>query len=426
MRSTFAALVLPATLLSVGCSSPLPAAGELGSSSQAIQGGATTTDHPYAVGLSIGFQGICSGALIAPNLVLTARHCVANSPESINCATSRFGALTAGENGIYATTAPTLAGAGRNFVRSSKIFTPTDTKVCGNDIALVVLSSNINNVPLVDPLLNTSRLTAHANLFGRKYTAIGYGLTNATGSPDDSGTRRILQDISVACVPNDSKSFLDCNKISGASSIIGQTEFIGGDGTCQGDSGSSAYEQTEFAAGRRLSLGVLSRGGADGNNCVGAVYSRADAWADLILQAATYAQQQGGYPKPAWLENPDRGSNPTPSPTPTPSTGSVDLGGDCTADTQCKSNVCAALSASDPLVCSQTCDDASPCADGYTCQSGYCFAGSGGDVVATSTTSGGCALAPVAPAERRRGGDLFALFTALAGLVVARNRKRRA
>jgi Trypsin len=424
MRSTFAALVLPATLLSVGCSSPLPASGELASSSQAIQGGATTTDHPYAVGLSIGFQGICSGALIAPNLVLTARHCVANSPSTINCASSRFGALTAGENGVYVTTSPTLAGAGRNFVRSSKIFTPTDTKVCGNDIALVVLSSNINNVPLVDPLLNTSRFTAHANLFGRKYTAIGYGLTNASGTPEDSGTRRILQDISVACVPNDSKSFLDCNKISGASSIIGQTEFIGGDGTCQGDSGSTAYEQTEFAAGRRLSLGVLSRGGADGNNCVGAVYSRADAWADLILQAATYAQQQGGYPKPAWLENPDRGSNPTP--TPTPSTGTTELGGECTTDAQCKSNVCAALSTSDPLVCSQTCDDASPCADGFTCQSGYCFAGSGGDVVATSTTSGGCSVAPVAPANASFGGRAFAMLVGVAGLVFSRKRNRRA
>ena len=423
MRSTLAALVLPVALLSVACSSPLPVSSDLATSSQAIQGGTTTTDHPYAVGLSIGFQGICSGALIAPNLVLTARHCVANSPESINCTTARFGALTAGENGIYATTAPTLAGAGRNFVRSSKIFTPTDTKVCGNDIALVVLSSNINNVPLVEPLLNTSRLTAHANLFGRKYTAIGYGLTNATGTPEDSGTRRILQEIPVACVPNDSKSFLDCNKISGASSIIGQTELIGGDGTCQGDSGSSAYEQSEFTAGRRLSLGVLSRGGADGNNCVGAVYSRTDAWADLILQAATYAQQQGGYPKPAWLENPDRGSTPTP--TPTPGTGgSVELGGECAKDADCTSTVCAALTTSDPLVCSQTCDDANPCADGFTCQSGYCFAGSGGEVVPTSTTSKGCSVAPARAAERRSMSGLLAAFSAIAGLVIARKRRR--
>ncbi len=423
MRSTVVAIVLPVALFSAACSSPLPASSELRSSSQAIQGGATTTDHPYAVGLSIGFQGICSGALIAPNLVLTARHCVANSPETISCASSRFGAFTAGENGVYATTAATLAGAGRNFVRSSKIFTPTDTKVCGNDIALVVLSSNITNVPLVEPLLSTSRLTTHANLFGRKYTAIGYGLTNATGTPEDSGTRRILGDIPVACVPNDAKAFLDCNKISGASSIIGQTELIGGDGTCQGDSGSSAFEQTEFTAGRRLSLGVLSRGSADGNNCVGAVYSRTDAWADLILQAATYAQQQGGYPKPAWLENPDRGSTPTPNPTPG-TTATVDLGGACALDAECKTGVCAALSTSDPLVCSQVCDDASPCADGFTCQSGYCFAGAGGEVSTTTTTTKGCSTAPVAAGGARPGLGFVAALAALAAMVFSRRERR--
>ncbi len=424
MRSSFAALVLPAALFSAACSSPVTPKGDIVSTSQAIQGGANTTEHPYAVGLSIGFQGICSGALIAPNLVLTARHCIANTGDAINCATSRFGSLTAGENGIYVTTSPTLAGAGRNFVRSSKIFAPSDSKVCGNDIALIVLSSNINNVPLVEPLLNTTRLITHASSFGRKYTAIGYGLTNATGSPEDSGTRRILQDIPVACVPGDTKSFLDCNKISGASSIITQTEFIGGDGTCQGDSGSTAYEQTEFTAGRRLSLGVLSRGSADGNNCVGAVYTRSDAWADLILQAATYAQQQGGYPKPAWLENPDRGTTPSPNPNPTPTTPTVDLGGECTSDAQCKTSVCAALTTEDPLVCSQTCDDANPCADGFTCQSGYCFAGTGGDVAPASTTSKGCSVAPLAASERRASVGLLATLAALAGLVVARKRRR--
>jgi MYXO-CTERM domain-containing protein len=432
MRSTFASIVLPAALLSVACSSPAPEPSAVGTAEEAIQGGATTTEHPYAVGLSIGFQGICSGALIAPNLVLTARHCIANSPSTINCSTARFGSLTAGETGVYVTTGANIqtAMSQRNFVRSSRIFVPTDTKVCGNDIALVVLSQNINNVPLVEPLLNTTRLITHANLFARKYTAIGYGLTNATGTPEDSGIRRILQDTPVGCIPGDTKSFLDCNKIQGTSGIITQTELIGGDGTCQGDSGSTAYEQTEFAAGRRLSLGVLSRGGADGNNCVGAVYTRADAFADLILQAASFAQQQGGYPKPAWLENPDRGSTTpgtgggTVTPTPTPG-GTVDLGGACAADNQCKSATCLARTSADPFVCTQACDESNACPDGFGCDQGYCFEGFVPDtIVTTTTTTKGCSVAPEAPASRRSFAPLAAL-AALAGLVVARKRKAR-
>jgi MYXO-CTERM domain-containing protein len=424
MRSSFVHLAFPFAVLAAGCSSPVPAAEDLASSSQAIQGGANTSEHPYALGLSIGFQGICSGALIAPNLVLTARHCVADSPEQINCTTARFGSLTAGESGVYATTAATIAGAGRNFVRSKKIFAPTDTKVCGNDIALVVLEQNINSVPLVEPLLDTSRLIAHASLFARKYTAIGYGLTNATGSPEDSGQRRILQNIPLSCVPGDTKSFLDCNRIDGASSIIGQSEFIGGDGTCQGDSGSSAYEQNMFDSGSRLSLGVLSRGGADGNNCVGAVYSRTDSWADLILQAATYAQQQGGYTMPEWAANPKRGNAVTPDPVtpPTPST-QVGLGEGCASDAQCTTNDCRAVSAEQPFVCTQACDDSNVCPDGFSCQSGFCFAGTGDQVITTTTTSGGCSVAPAAPTENAS----LTPLAALAGLgLVASRRRRRA
>src|SRR5437762_8849009 len=50
----------------------------LGAQKSAIQGGQLDTNakHGFAVGVANKLGGLCSGTLIAPNLVLTARHCV--------------------------------------------------------------------------------------------------------------------------------------------------------------------------------------------------------------------------------------------------------------------------------------------------------------------------------------------------------------
>src|SRR5262245_19638512 len=76
-----------ALIAGVGCSSPEDARSAapslaLGSVQQPIIGGALDEDTAGVVGLALdlgrrGAAGHCSGTLIAPNLVLTARHCVA-------------------------------------------------------------------------------------------------------------------------------------------------------------------------------------------------------------------------------------------------------------------------------------------------------------------------------------------------------------
>ncbi|HEY6463397.1 MAG TPA: hypothetical protein VIY73_24690, partial [Polyangiaceae bacterium] len=75
-----------------------------------------------------------------------------------------------------------------------------------------------------------------------------------------------------------------------------------GDGTCEGDSGSGAFDQTQYAAGKAVAFGVLSRGGGDASSatCTGSVYSRFDAWGGLLVNAANEAAQMGNYPVPAW------------------------------------------------------------------------------------------------------------------------------
>ena len=64
---------------------------------QEIRGGTVDSTHTSVVGILIDFgggdQSICSGTLIAPNLVLTAQHCVAGlTSQFVVCGDTPFGA----------------------------------------------------------------------------------------------------------------------------------------------------------------------------------------------------------------------------------------------------------------------------------------------------------------------------------------------
>src|SRR5207244_1788521 len=98
------------------------------------------------------------------------------------------------------------------------------------------------------------------------------------------GTRRIRQGIALSCIPNDS-TFPNCLRQEGGQMTA--AEFASGNGTCEGDSGSSAYDEGNFVKGNWVSFGVLSRGGTMGSTCIGGIYTRFDAWSSLIVDTAT-------------------------------------------------------------------------------------------------------------------------------------------
>lgn len=288
-----------------GCASAAPAPEPTARTASPIQGGTDDTSHDFAVAVLVdlgGDQGdLCSGALLAPNLVATARHCVAQiSSAQVDCATSTFGSLYAPSQ-FAVSTSPVLE-QGATTYSVSKVIVPTgsgEDLVCGNDIALLVLSQNVDLPAYVSPAINPP-MTDHS-VWATTVTAIGYG----EDSPLDgssAGTRRIKEDIGLVCIPKDT-SFVDCYADTANESILTASEFESGDGTCEGDSGSSAFDQTQFDDGNWVSFGVLSRGnqaGGDGTTCTGAIYSRFDAWASLLESAATEAAQAGNYPLPAW------------------------------------------------------------------------------------------------------------------------------
>jgi V8-like Glu-specific endopeptidase len=286
------------------------------STTSAIQAGAADSTHTFAVGIvqvsniQNGSVAFCSGALLAPNLVATARHCIAPPASAdITCSSSTFGQMVPA-NEVLVTTDPQINSRG-NFVRATNIVAPSassDGMICGNDLALIILDGPIQLGEYVTPAISP-QLTDR-NAYASSFAAIGYGVTTPTDQAGTTaGIRRIKENVPIVCIPND-KSIADCFGDPTNHKVLTATEFVAGDAsTCEGDSGSNAFDQASFNSGKWVSFGVLSRGGVsqDGKTCTNPIYARFDSWSQLVIDAAKEAAQAGGYTAPSW-------TNATPAP----------------------------------------------------------------------------------------------------------------
>lgn len=283
-------------LLLVGC-----ATGDATSADDAdIQGGKTDRllAHNFAVGIASKQGALCSGTLIAPNLVLTARHCVvpANESDIVTC-DEVFGKTVAASQ-IFVSTEATLRGA-KKFYAAKEITTPADTAFCGNDLALVTLKENVPDDEATPAIPAVRFSMTDRSRVGGRIAAVGYGITNP--SARDSGTRRLREQIKIVCVPGDAS--YDCKASGYASLADSDKEFITAGYVCSGDSGGGAFDQTSFSRGTPIVLGALSRGPQTEEQCLAAIYTRTDAHAKLILETARRAAEAGGYAEPTWLSD---------------------------------------------------------------------------------------------------------------------------
>jgi uncharacterized protein (TIGR03382 family) len=234
----------------------------------------------------------CSGTLVAPNLVMTAVHCVAyytggrfrceadGSLNSTNPGDGELGALTKPEEvAIYTGVVPGAEPA----AIGARLFGTGTSDICRNDFAIVQLDRDLD-LPLATLRMDRSIRR------GQKMKVVGYGITEAAQS---DVSRRRRTDVTV----------IDVAPETGTGSTAPRT-FVLDEGACQGDSGGPAFSEETGALVGVYSLAVGSTCTTQG---VRNVYTKLSPFKSLIDQAFAAA----GY-EPL-LEPPDP-NEPDPEP----------------------------------------------------------------------------------------------------------------
>jgi hypothetical protein len=315
--------------------------GTIANSTMAIRGGENDTTSTAVVGigqLGNGGASICTGSLIAPNVVLTARHCVSDPAalaQGVTCMEDGYPDVY-GPSNFYVTTKATMGYMVSAYHRTAKVIVPDGGKnICGNDVAILILRDPIDAeeaVPLV-PAIDDDLAV------GEQYTAIGYGVTSDT-SGQGSGTRRRREGLEVVCIGDECTGWTS----------VQTSEWQGNAGVCQGDSGGPAID----SAGRVV--GVVSRGLA---GCSDPVYARISSWKDWIVEVTAEAAEDGEYPAPGWVTG-----------SPTDPKFQLPTGDVCADKSECESGLCWVPGRDEPGYCTRECmlDDLAPCPEGWSCE----------------------------------------------------------
>ncbi|MGC4090464.1 MAG: S1 family peptidase [Polyangiaceae bacterium] len=320
------------------CSASASSAEDSAARQEPISGGSTDAANTNVFSVLIhadGAVGACSATLIAENLLLTARHCVAPGGEDpVVCGRASFGDAYA-PSGMIAANAVDVTRT-QTWYHGSEVFVPSEgSDTCGFDIALIVLKERI---PATVAAPAVPRIDRDVTI-GEAYEAVGYG----TSEVSDYGVRRLLENQAVLCEPGACRS-----------GVIG-SEFVGSTGACEGDSGGPA-----FAVDGKL-VGVASRSAED---CSTPVYSSLPGWKDFIVETARHAASVGGYEPPFWVTT-GKSDPPVVIPPPTPT---LAVGETCGGDIACVDGaVCYQASSSAAPFCAATCESASDCAMGQQC-----------------------------------------------------------
>lgn len=267
---------------------------------QPIIGGTASGSEHDAVVVLATFNGgvrqsLCTATVVAPNLIITARHCVSDAGGSTACSITGSpitgGMVKAdrdpqslvvftGEGGV----APDAEVEANGSAHGSQLVVDTNTTICNDDIAFVVLDR-----PLTTPV---APIRLGPPKTDEPVTVVGWGIDESGSLPQtrEARTNVALIGIGPGLYPE--------NKDYG----YGDREFMLGESACSGDSGSPSLAPSGAVTG------VAARAGngktRDPNNyastCMGAtahaVYTHLSSMTELVTRAFDAAGE------PIWLE----------------------------------------------------------------------------------------------------------------------------